>query len=210
MDSDCDRTRVDLIRHGEHVLADAICGITDPDLSARGWQQLESQCRRLIDQGESWDICISSPRKRCAHFAEQLCRQLALELIVEDGFAEVDFGQWEGLSFAELNRSCPGEWQSWVENPAAAPLHGGEGQSDFLDRIQQTWNSLFDRYQGRRILLFSHGGVIRAIFADLFGLDARALLRFNVPYACHSRIIAYHMVNQPNWFQLDSHNSLLQ
>ena len=204
------QTRVDLVRHGEHLLGDAICGVTDPDLSSKGWQQLHSLCQALIDQGESWDVCISSPRKRCANFAQQLCQQVSLELIIEDGFAEFDFGDWEGVSFAELNRKSPGLWQSWIEDPERPPVHGGEAYADFLDRVQQSWNSLFNRFRGQKILLLSHGGAMRAIFAQVLGLETSALMRFNIPHACHSRISAHHLHNHADWFQLDSHNTALQ
>ena len=200
------RTRVDLVRHGEHLLGEAICGVTDPELSDKGWQQLNSLSNALIDQGESWDICISSPRKRCAIFAEQLCKQVSLELRIEDGFAEFDFGDWEGFSVEQLERKSPGLWQSWIEDPERPPIHGGEDYRDFLNRIQQSWSSLFRRFRGQRILLLSHGGAMRAIFADVFGLDAGTLMRFNIPHACHSRISAYHLQDQPDWFQLESHN----
>jgi alpha-ribazole phosphatase len=208
MVSEARPTRVDLIRHGEHLHGDAICGISDPELSAKGWQQLQSLCEGLIDQGESWDVCISSPRKRCADFAEQLCERLSLELLIEDGFAEIDFGDWEGLSYSELENSNPGLWQEWVGCPATPPQHGGESFADFSARVQHSWISILRRFSGNRILLLSHGGVIRAVFANMFGLDNHALLRFNIPHASHSRISAYHMPDQADWLQLDSHNSV--
>ena len=54
------QTRVDLVRHGEHLLGDAICGVTDPDLSSKGWQQLDSLCQALIDQGMSLQQAVAA------------------------------------------------------------------------------------------------------------------------------------------------------
>lgn len=207
MSNNIKRTEVDLLRHGEHVLGDVICGVTDPKLSAAGWQQLHNQCARLVKQGAQWDICITSPRKRCVQFAEHLSERLAIECVIEDGFAEVDFGRWEGLSYNEIETTYPGQWQAWLEHPAKPAPHGGDQYREFIQRIQQAWGALIARYKGRRILLIIHGGVTRAIFANVFALQPGTLFRFSVPHACHSRIIAYHQANAADWFQLEAHNT---
>ncbi len=201
------RTEVDLLRHGEHVLGNVICGVTDPPLSASGWSHLEGQCDHLLQQGAQWDVCIASPRKRCAEFAQHLSRRLSIECVIENGFAEVDFGQWEGRSFDEITTLYPGQWQAWLTQPDSPAPHGGDQYGDFLHRITQSWCELINQHKSKRILLIVHGGVIRAIFASIFKLDPSVLFSFSVPYACHSRIIAYHQENSADWFQLDSHNS---
>lgn len=200
-------TRIDLLRHGEHVLGEAICGVTDPELSARGWRQLDDQCRRLKEQGGEWDICVSSPRKRCAVFAEHLCAQLGIDLLINDGFSEVDFGRWEGLTAGEINASYPGQWQEWMAQIDRSAPHGGESYPGFIERINRSWLDLVASCRGKRVLLLSHGGVMRAILAQVLDLSPQALLRFSVPHACHSRVLAYHMEHETDWFQLDSHNS---
>lgn len=201
------RTEVDLLRHGEHVLGNVICGVTDPKLSATGWGQLDRQCENLLHRGVRWDVCITSPRKRCAEFAQHLSQRLSIECVIEAGFAEVDFGQWESRSFDEITTLYPGQWQAWLAQPAHPAPHGGDQYSDFLHRIDHAWSALINQYKGKRILLIIHGGVMRAIFANIFELAPSALFRFSVPHACHSRVIAYHQENTPDWFQLDTHNS---
>ncbi|WP_424945669.1 histidine phosphatase family protein [Candidatus Spongiihabitans sp.] len=207
MNNGAKRTEIDLLRHGEHVLGDVICGVTDPKLSEAGWAQLHNQCARLVQQGAQWDVCITSPRQRCADFAEHLSQRLAIEYVVDDGFAEVDFGRWEGRSYREIANTYPGQWQAWLAQPTKPAPHGGDRYAEFLQRIHQSWIALINRRQGKRILLVIHGGVTRAIFASVFDLAPGTLFRFRVPHACHSRIIAYHQANAADWFQLDSHNS---
>ncbi len=204
-----ERTEVDLLRHGEHVLGDVICGVSDPKLSETGWQQLHRQCEHLLNQGARWEVCITSPRQRCAEFAEHMSRRLSVECVIEEGFSEVDFGEWEGRSFNEISRRYPGQWQTWLQQPANPAPHGGDQYGQFLHRIEQAWCALIQQWQGKCVLLIIHGGVIRAIFAHIFALNPSTLFRFNVPHACHSRIIAYHQSNATDWFQLDSHNSSL-
>ena len=201
------QTHLDILRHGEHKLGDVICGVTDPELSEKGWGQLQNQCNRLREEGNDWDVCITSPRKRCAQFANAIAGNLGIECIIESGFAEVDFGKWEAMTFSEINDGFPGQWQDWIGNPDAPAPHGGEKYGDFLGRVDQSVSNLISQYCGKKILLFAHGGVVRAVFYSVLGLRPGSLSRFSVPHACHSRIMAYHADGQKDWYQLDRHNT---
>ena len=203
-----DHTKIDLLRHGEHVLGEAVCGVTDPELSDKGWGQLKTQLDGLVRRGKQWDICISSPRYRCAKFARHICSELKVELAINPAISEVDFGQWEGLTGAQIETDFPGQWQYWLDNPELPAPHGGEAYGMFQKRIQQAWFELISQYQGKRILLFSHSGVMRAILANVLSLNSDGLFRFKVPHACHSQVSVYHLQGKPDWFQLDQHNSI--
>lgn len=212
-----EHTRVDLLRHGEHVLGQAICGVTDPELSDKGWGQLMGQIDGLLgraklgqdrqEQQGLWDICISSPRIRCAKFASHISHDLNIEFVIDESLSEIDFGQWEGLTGAQIEADYPGQWQHWLDNPELAAPHGGEAYGMFRQRVQQAWLKLINDYHGQRILLLSHSGVMRTILASVLKLDSAGLFRFNVPHACHSQVSVYHMQGKPDWFQLDQHNS---
>jgi alpha-ribazole phosphatase len=225
-------TRVNLLRHGEHALGQAICGVTDPELSKKGWGQLSDQFDSLLGRvkpnqakksqdeqnqakhshGGQWDICVSSPRIRCAAFGSHISQQLNIELVITDALAEIDFGEWEGLTGVQVEVSYPGLWQQWLDNPNDPAPHGGEAYGLFQQRILDGWSQLISQYQGKRILLLSHSGVMRVILASVMGLDSNGLFRFNVPHACHSQVSVYHLSDKhgqckPDWFQLDQHNS---
>lgn len=210
-------TRVNLLRHGEHALGQAICGVKDPELSEKGWGQLTNQFDSLVGRSKpnqarqnrdgQWDICVSSPRIRCAAFASHVSKQLNIELVIKDALSEIDFGEWEGLTGTQIEASYPGQWQQWLDNPDDPAPHGGEASGLFQQRILVGWSQLISQYQGKRILLLSHSGVMRAILASVLGLDTTERFRFNVPHACHSQVSVYHLPGKPDWFQLDQHNS---
>lgn len=210
-------TRVNLLRHGEHALGQAICGVKDPELSEKGWGQLAEQIDSLVGRGQQdrdghdqegqWDVCISSPRIRCSSFARHISLQLNIELVINDKLSEIDFGEWEGLTGAQIESNYPGQWQQWLDNPNDPAPHGGEASGLFQQRILQGWSQLISQYQGKRILILSHSGVMRAILASVLGLDTTERFRFNVPHACHSQVSVYHLSGKPDWFQLDQHNS---
>ncbi len=199
-------TQVDLLRHGEHQLGDVICGVTNPSLTDRGMAQMEARCQGLIESGVRWDVCISSPRRRCAVFAERFSKKTGTDLVFNWDFAEVDFGEWEGLSFPEIHARFPGQWQSWMENPDQPAPHHGEKYRDFLDRVQAAWERTMASHRKKNILLISHGGVMRAIYTTVFALGPESSFHINVPHACHTRIMAYHHSAHSDWYQFDSHS----
>lgn len=207
MDDGRSYTRFDVIRHGEHELGHVICGVTDPALSETGWQQLARQCRTLTDLGHDWDVVLTSPRKRCSQFAHHFGESTGIECREHHGFAEVDFGAWEALSFQQINERFPGQWQQWIGNPEISAPHGGESYGSFLSRVHEAMSEVIKAHRGKRILLFAHAGVMRAIFCSTFDLKPSSLSLFSVPYACHSRISVYHHADFADWFQLDVHNS---
>ena len=200
-------SQLDVIRHGEHVLGNVVCGTTDPELTRNGWQQMSDRCLKLTDAGLEWDVCLTSPRKRCAQFARSLSESMGIDCHAKDELAEVDFGRWEAMTFEEIHDRYPGQWQSWMDNPEHAAPHGGERYGDFLRRIAGALDSLFREYAGQRMVLFAHGGVIRALLFSTLQLHPAMLPRFMVPHACHSRIRAYHRRGEPDWLCLEQHNS---
>jgi len=200
-------TQLDIIRHGEHELGGKICGVTDPVLSQTGWQQLSNQCRKLTDLGHHWDIVLTSPRKRCSEFAFEISKSMGIPCLERQDFAEVDFGEWEAMTFQEISERYPGQWQQWISHPEEPAPHGGENYGGFLERVQNSVNENIRTYHGQRILLFAHAGVMRAIYCSTLDLKPSSLSMFSVPYACHSRIKIYHHPDHEDWHQLDVHNS---
>lgn len=202
-----EQTRIDIIRHGEHALGDAICGVTDPELTALGIQQMQSTMDRLSQSGLCWDRCLTSPRIRCSQFAKQISSALALDCQSFDGLAEVDFGVWEALTYVEINKRFPGQWQKWIYEPDSVPEHGGESYSRFLARVDQSFKAFIRDYRGESLLCFSHGGVIRALLYAVLKLERKSMAGLSVPHACHSSIIVYHQDGKEDWFQMNSHNT---
>ena len=207
MEADTGQTQVDLVRHGEHALGHVVCGVTDPELTELGWSQLQKRIETLASHGSRWDVCLSSPRRRCAEFARHMARQHGIPYADEPGFSEVDFGQWEAMSYDQIQENHPGQWQQWISNPADPAPHGGERYGEFLHRIESSWNALVEAHRGKKIVLFAHGGVIRAVFRAVLSLDSGNLNRFNVPHACHTRIIVYHHPGKPDLCQLERHHT---
>ncbi len=185
MGSNRNGTWFDLIRHGEPEGGPRYRGTQDDPLSELGW----SQMRAAIHSGEQWDCILTSPMKRCQPFAAEVAKARGLDLIESPGLAEMSFGDWEGLTAADIQQRTPGQLEAFWSDPVANPPPRGEALDAFYARVAGTLAYWRDELEGQRVLVVCHGGVIRMVLADVMGTPLiRAMGAAMVPYACRSRV----------------------
>lgn len=132
-------TTLVLLRHGETALTPGkrlSGGGSDPALSETGRRQAADVAQRLATHGTVQAV-VSSPLRRCRQTAEAAARRLGLEVQVEEGLREADFGNWEGLTFAEVRERCPDELAAWRKSPTAVP-DGSAGRHGRIVRGRDT------------------------------------------------------------------------
>jgi len=148
-----------------------------------------------MDPGH-WHAILSSPLSRCADFARALSQHLAIPLQLDARLAEMDFGGWEGRTAADLMAlDAEGLGRFWAD-PLAHPPPGGESLQTFQDRVLSFWRGVLGQPppdqppaqdQGRdtrqRILVITHGGVIRVILCEVLGWPLARLLELDVGHA---------------------------
>jgi len=152
-------TVLGLLRHGEVEGGDCFRGHKDDPLSAIGLNQMWAS----INAEQNWDRVISSPLKRCAEFATLLSQQLAIPLEFNDDLKEMYFGEWEGRTAAELMDEAPKHLSQFWHDPEQYPPPGGERLSKFQHRILRARDDILNRSSQQRVLIITHGGVIRVL-----------------------------------------------
>ncbi|AWM91086.1 histidine phosphatase family protein [Pseudomonas sp. 31-12] len=168
--------RLDLLRHGETELGGGLRGSLDDALTAKGWEQMRAA---VVEKGP-WDRLISSPLQRCARFADELGAQLGLPVHLDKDLQELHFGAWEGQSAAALMETdAQGLGLFWADPYSFTPLLG-EPVGDFSTRVLTAVERLHVAYAGERVLLISHGGVMRLLLAQARGLPREQLLNVEV------------------------------
>jgi alpha-ribazole phosphatase len=168
--------RLDLLRHGETELGGGLRGSLDDALTTKGWEQMRAA---VVEQGP-WDRLISSPLQRCARFADELGAQLGLPVHLDKDLQELHFGAWEGQSAAALMETdAEGLGLFWADPYSFTPPEG-EPVGDFSTRVLAAVERLHAAYAGERILLISHGGVMRLLLAQARGLPREQLLNVEV------------------------------
>lgn len=200
--TDISITTVDLLRHGECVDGQCYRGSIDVALSEQGLQQMQNRINGINVQ---WQRIVSSPLMRCLHFSENLSAQKQLPLTVEAGFKEMHFGEWEGQSLDAVWETQGEAVRAWLDNPILSPPPAGEAADTFAGRVREAFENVIREFEGEHVLLVSHGGVMRALLVHCLAMPLLELNRFDIPYACLSRI---QVVNdQGNYFyRLLAHN----
>ncbi|APC18067.1 histidine phosphatase family protein [Pseudomonas frederiksbergensis] len=168
--------RLDLLRHGETELGGGLRGSLDDALTAKGWEQMRAA---VIDQGP-WDRLVSSPLQRCARFAEELGERLGLPVVLEKDLQELHFGAWEGQSAAALMETDAEALGAFWADPYGFTPPEGEPVSAFSARVLAAVERLHQACAGERVLLISHGGVMRLLLARARGLPREQLLNVEV------------------------------
>jgi len=171
--------RLDLLRHGETELGGGLRGSLDDALTEKGWAQM----RTAVVAGGPWDRLVSSPLQRCARFAAELGEQLALPVHLDKDLQELHFGAWEGQSAAALMETDAEALGLFWADPYAFTPPQGEPVSDFAARVLGAVARLHQAYAGERVLLISHGGVMRLLLAQARGLPREQLLNVEVAHA---------------------------
>jgi broad specificity phosphatase PhoE len=101
---------------------------------------------------------------------------------LDDRLREIDFGQWENRTFAEIARDEPLLVDRWASFAADFAFPGGESLQGFLHRVQSAADRLAQD-EAETVLAVAHGGVIRAMLCHLLGLEPQKYLVFDVGYA---------------------------
>jgi alpha-ribazole phosphatase len=102
--------------------------------------------------------------------------------------AEQDFGEWQGLTYEELEESRAGEFHRFWHAPAHEAAPGGESFVAVIERVSRAIHRLIEAYPGRDIIAIAHGGTIRAALALALGLDPEAALAFTIENCSITRI----------------------
>jgi len=175
---------LELLRHGETELGGGLRGSLDDALTETGWTQLRS----AVTNAGPWHRLISSPLQRCARFAEELAQQHKLPLSLEPDLQELHFGEWEGRSAAQLMQTDADDLGRFWADPYLFTPPGGETLLAFEARVLGAVQRLHARHEGERLLLITHGGVMRLLLARARALPRSDLLQVNVGYAQRFRL----------------------
>ena len=196
-------TTVDLLRHGESEGGDIFRGATDVPLMESGWQQMHG----AVENIDGWQKIISSPMLRCHEFASDLAHRRDIPITINQDLREIFFGDWEGRQFSEIQDQQQSRFNAFWEDPFKNTPPAGEPMLDFCYRVDKALWLEIESQKGQHLLLVVHGGVIRAVLYALLHSEPSALMRYDVPYACMTRIKIYHDEdNEKNWPQLVFHN----
>lgn len=110
------------------------------------------------------------------------------DVVSEADLKEQHFGDWQGVTYAELAERRGDAWHRFWLAPAHETPPGGESFLELSARVQHVIGALNDRFAGRDIIAVTHGGTIRAALALALDLSPEAALAFTIDNLSLTRI----------------------
>jgi len=164
-------TRVVLIRHGQTRWnrVERIRGQVDIPLDDVGMAQAEATGRRVAEEWKPAAV-YSSPLRRAVQTAQPLARLLGQKVQLEEGFNDLNFGEWQGLSPQEVKERWPGLAETWLTAPHLVAFPEGESLDLVRKRSGAALHKLIDRHEGRTIALVGHNALNRVMLCYILGI----------------------------------------
>jgi len=164
--------KIFIIRHGQTSgnSARKYFGITDIELNEEGIIQAGQISKRL--ERENIYKIYSSNLKRAFQTAEIIARSHRMSVEPKEDLMEINFGDWEGLSFQEIKRSCPHEFSEWQNNIMGFTMPQGESILELKRRVETAFNEILNIARENNVVIVSHGGPIRIILSRILSPNA--------------------------------------
>lgn len=123
---------------------------------------------------------ISSPVLRAMETASAVAKPHSLDVIPDDGFAEVDYGDWVGRGFDELACDSAELWRDYHLKPLSTTLPNGEAMTDVVKRISNSVTKIVNKYSSGRVAIVSHADVLKIAIAGLMGIDLNLISKMSI------------------------------
>jgi alpha-ribazole phosphatase len=162
-------------------MAGRFCGHSDPDLNTQGRLQLTSLAHLL--SAEPIDIVYSSDLRRASATAQAIAAVREIPQVVRPALREINFGQWEGLSWEQIEQMDPEYAREWMERYPHLPAPSGESFQAFEARVLEEVNHLLDDNRCP-IAVVTHGGVLRVVLRHLCGQSDEEAWQQTQAYCC--------------------------
>jgi alpha-ribazole phosphatase len=180
--------RIWLIRHGEPAGVRGRCyGKLDVGLSAAGRAQMERTAECL--RAEHFDAIYASPRVRTMESARILAGVHTCGCQEEAGLCEIDFGDFEGLTYDEIAARFPEVYRQWMDSPAEVQFPNGESFAAMRLRVLRAFEAIRRNSEGHTVAIVIHGGVIRVLLAWVLEMPDRCLFRLAQDYAAMNLVV---------------------
>jgi broad specificity phosphatase PhoE len=157
------------IRHAEADMSGTFCGQSDPELNRRGRLQLVELINVL--SAENVDVVYSSDLRRAHATARAIAEAFGRACHVRPALREINFGQWEGLTWKEIERRDEAYTRRWLAEYPRLSAPDGESFHAFERRVldEVKFLSVEAETECRRIVVVTHAGVLRTILCALQG-----------------------------------------
>lgn len=176
------------------------------NLSPNGRRQAKVLANYL--RHKTIDAIYASPMKRVQQTLAPTLKLNGHEQIIMEGLREIDFGDWSGLGWQEVEEQFNFRSHEWLDQIHHHGVPNGESGKVFRKRVEPCLKQIIARHRGENVAIFCHGGVIRMILAILLKLPLPKTNHFDVEYAgitqvaLHPHMTEIELLNFTPWRDL--------
>ena len=194
------------IRHGQtdFNVESRVMGRQPIPLNPAGRRQAKKLAEYL--KGVKIDALISSPVKRAVETAEFLLNDRPeLQLNYDERWSEIEYGEWENLTFNDLTTKYADTWKDYHQNPEKVNIPGGEKLPLVCERTMQAISDIRRQHPKGRIAIVSHADVIKLAIIRMFdwpmnlfkcfSIDNGAMILLRDHSTLGTRVILYNPMN---------------
>jgi probable phosphomutase (TIGR03848 family) len=135
-------------------------------LSAEGRRQAEAAAERIGKVAKIAAV-YCSPITRARETAQPIGRAVKRALRIERDLADLDIGEWTGMSLKQAARRP--EWETVQRNPSSFRFPGGESFPEMQTRMTSALGRIVARHPGQIVVAVSHADPIKAAVAQALG-----------------------------------------
>lgn len=179
-------TKLIIVRHAEAEGNAALRfhGWTDSRITEKGEEQARLLADRLLS--EKPDVVLSSPLRRTRMTVQPFLERSGMPLQIIEDLKEINGGDFEDVPFGELESRFPEAFPLWEHEPHLAQLPNGESMSSFRDRVTSALQHIVETHAGKKVLIVTHGTVIRVWTWLMTGLPFHEVKR--IPWCVNTAV----------------------
>jgi alpha-ribazole phosphatase len=164
-------------------------GQTDVLLSRHGQRQGDSLARRLTP--EPLHALYASDLQRAWKTAETIAAPHALHVQPEPRLREIAFGDWEGLTYAQIQQRHAQRLAAWERDQLHVAPPGGETLLQMAERVRAAYTDVVAAHHDKTVGLVAHGGPLQVLLCLALGLPPQAYWQFAIAPASLSELCVY-------------------
>ncbi len=163
------KTRLIFVRHAEAEgnAKGVFHGWTDSSLTEKGRLQAQAVAEKI--SGLDIDVIYSSSLKRTVQTASYIANKKRLAVICSDDLKEINGGDWEDISWVELERRWPEQYGLWGKMPHLHKMPNGESMVGLMERLLTEIRRIISINKGKNVCIVTHGTAIQVLMCCFRG-----------------------------------------
>jgi alpha-ribazole phosphatase len=192
-------TKIILVRHGQTAwnMDGRFMGQLNIPLDETGLRQAELVAQRLRRLRP--DAMYASDLRRAWQTAEAIQRAMSADgsagavpdITPEPRLREMAFGDWQGLTYAEIQTRDPEGVKAWESDLGSFCPPGGESLGQMANRIELALRDILKRHPDQTVLVVAHGGSLQTLITLATGQTADKMWQFPLKNTSISEIEFY-------------------